>query len=98
VKFNPRTTSNTFASASRDGTIKVDYNFVLWSFSVPHFLTNAWYSQIWSIHSDTPITTLECEAELTSVHYLSLPGSHQHIVTGSSCGTARVSHLPYPTA
>ncbi|XP_071675817.1 uncharacterized protein [Lolium perenne] len=74
VKFNPLTTSNTFASASRDGTIK-----------------------IWSIHSGTPITTLECEAELTSVHYLSLPGSHQHIVTGSSCGTARIWDLEEET-
>nr|XP_051206614.1 uncharacterized protein LOC127321657 isoform X2 [Lolium perenne] len=74
VKFDPLTTSNTFASASRDGTIK-----------------------IWSISLDTPITTLECGAELTSVHYLFVPGSHRHIVTGSSCGTASIWDLERKT-
>ncbi|KAM0843779.1 hypothetical protein ACQ4PT_057481 [Festuca glaucescens] len=75
VKFNPLATSNTFASASRDGTIK-----------------------IWSMFSDTPITTLECGmAELTSVHYFVVHGNQEFIVAGSATGTACIWDLGMET-
>ncbi|KAK1668612.1 hypothetical protein QYE76_056771 [Lolium multiflorum] len=75
VKFNPLATSNTFASASRDGTIK-----------------------IWSMFSDTPITTLECGmAELTSVHYFVVHGNQEFIVAGSASGTACIWDLGMET-
>jgi hypothetical protein len=55
-------------------------------------------SQIWSIFSDTPITTLECGmAELTSVHYFVVHGNQEFIVAGSASGTACVSQLHYST-
>jgi len=50
--------------------------------------------KIWSIYSDTPITTLECEtAELTSVHYFVVHSNQEYIVTSSHCGTARIWDL-----
>ncbi|CAM0885730.1 unnamed protein product [Alopecurus aequalis] len=78
VKFNPLTKSNSFASASRDGTIK-----------------------IWSILSDTPITTLRFSTDgfrMNWVHYFVVHGNQEYIVVRSDDGgTAQIWDLETET-